>query len=298
MMYWSPNISYQRGTLQPSSMMRASFRKRWKDLEDIKRRRSPGKSHFSPVRTEDYSSFLESPAASILNQFDASCYSSGTISSGVSSMNETGTDRSRSRSRSDRDRSRSKRLSRTEVASRNRSPSVEMIRKAVYNRGKSVDNSLLATSKLTLVTEKSTVSPSKRILRKKKKLRQIKSYETQIDLSKLLPQERESGESSDKSEAFDRSESPAKDGEFVRSTRMSRKDLFVKGFDSAVARAKSLGRYSKPQGGGGMSHGAVRNPRVSSETFARFRKPSLTSVSRIRRDCNNLIRYEGLKYNQ
>ncbi|KAF2352831.1 Myosin head motor domain [Trinorchestia longiramus] len=107
--YWSPNTATNlHRTLQPSSFFNTSFKTRWKELEVGQRSSVPSSllvnnsslSHssacepssslaFSSVPPELYSCFLEATAASSLNQFDASSYSSSTASSGVGSWQET-----------------------------------------------------------------------------------------------------------------------------------------------------------------------------------------------------------------
>lgn len=297
--YWSPNLASNgiNGTPQPQSFFGLSFKKRWKELEgpnasmsmsslDAGNSVCPGSYQPSSmplpstsVPPELYSCFLEATAASSLNQFDASSYSSGTVSSGISSWHET-LARSRSssssrgsrptsaprRERSPGQRSRVPRRKSpgTPIPSRRvRSPSLH--RRFFHSaRGKSVDQSLLFTSlningtsnqssnqqPLSLNSHQSA-GPSKRLSRRKRKIRQrdLRSDESQDELHNIRSATKTTVLSDRKTtrplESTDDGSSPStsrRSRSSIRKVKQSKDNK--QSFEAAVARAKSLGRLS------------------------------------------------------
>lgn len=121
--YWSPNT-----TASPSSVTARSFglsfRRRWRELEGQAEPTMVAVGQGSPVPPELFSCYLEATAGRAA-QFDAASYSSGTLSSGISSWKgATNRSRSSSSSRGSLRRPRSPSIEgAARSASRRRSPS-------------------------------------------------------------------------------------------------------------------------------------------------------------------------------
>ena len=271
MVFFSPNplSSGVRNTLQPPSLLGVSFKRRWKELEKTTHYSflppgyqcslQPSSSGLSTasVPPELYSCFLEATAGSSLNQFDASSYSSSTGSSGIGSLHDVSRVRSRSPSSSRASRALSTRRRRskqnslstrrkspgTPIPGRRRSPSAhrKVLHSEVSSRGRSADPNIMGSSSHYLLSasphssslQASTVSPSQRISRRKKKSRQFLNEEGRR--ARSLP-----------TAAMDESSGELSSGNSSRRSRSStrRTTASVTHFEGSIARAKSLGRLT------------------------------------------------------
>lgn len=162
--YWSPNTTASPSNVTARSFG-LSFRRRWRDLEGQVEPTMIAVSQGSPVPPELFSCYLEATAGRAA-QFDAASYSSGTMSSGISSWKgATNRSRSSSSSRGSLRRARSPSIegASRSASSRRRSPSTggsipsKPPRRA---RHRSVDASALVPRGAAMTLPSTTSSPA------------------------------------------------------------------------------------------------------------------------------------------